>query len=151
MLNEGPKTPPPQAFAESVAQSDGYELAAAQTALAQSRHPQVRAFAQQMIADHERLAQELRDAAKAAGLEPPFPHVGADQARFLMGLQSLRGDQFDREYGRQQMLAHTSALATLRSYAEKGSDSNLRSWAASSVPMIEHHLQTARQLVRSLQ
>jgi len=63
----------------------------------------------------------------------------------------LRGDQFDREYGRQQMLAHTSALATLRSYAEKGSDSNLRSWAASSVPMIEHHLQTARQLVRSLQ
>ena len=39
MLNEGPKTPKPQEFADTVAQSDGYELAAAQTALAQSRHP----------------------------------------------------------------------------------------------------------------
>ncbi len=150
MLNEGPKTPKPEEFAGSVAQSDGYELAAAQTALAQSRNPQVRAFAERMIADHERMAQELRDAAKASGLEPPMPHVGADQARFLASLQSLRGDEFDREYGRQQMLAHTSALTTMRSYAEKGSDSNLRRMAASSSPVIERHLQAARQLPQPL-
>ena len=150
MLHEGPMTPKPQEFAESVAQSDGYELAAAQTALAQSRNPQVRAFAGQMIADHENMARTLRDASKASGLEPPHPHVGADQARFLAGLQSLRGDEFDREYARQQMLAHTSALTTMRSYAAIGSDSNLRSLAASAAPVIEHHLQTARQLLQSL-
>ncbi len=91
----------------------------------------------------------MRDAAKASGLEPPRPHVGGDQARFLASLQSLRGDEFDREYGRQQMLAHTSALTMMRSYAEKGSDSNLRRMAASSAPIIERHLQTARQLLQS--
>lgn len=149
MTSEGPKTPKPQEFADSVAQSDGYELAAAQCALAQSRHPQVRAFAQRMIADHERMARELADAAKASGLKPPQPHVGGDQARFLGSLQSLRGEAFDREYGRQQMLAHASALVVLRGYAGKGTDANLRRVAASSVPVVEQHLQAARELQQS--
>lgn len=151
MLDQGPKTPQPHEFAESVAQSDGYELAAAQTALAQSRNPQVRAFAERMIADHERMSQALRDAAKASALEPPRPHVGGDQMRFLASLQSLRGNDFDREYGRQQMLAHTSALTLVRGYAEKGSDANLRRLAASAAPVIESHLQAARQLQQSLE
>ncbi|MFL6628434.1 MAG: DUF4142 domain-containing protein [Vitreoscilla sp.] len=150
MLNEGPKTPKPEEFARLVAQSDGYELAAAQTALAQSHNRQVRAFAERMIADHEHMARSLGDAAKAAGLEAPRPHVGGDQARFLTSLQSLRGDEFDREYGRQQMLAHTSALTVMRSYAEKGSDPNMRRMAASAAPLIERHLQAARQLVQAV-
>ncbi len=149
MLNEGPKTPKPQEFVESVAQSDGYELAAAQTALAQSRNAQVRTFAERMIADHENMARALADAAKASGLQPPHPRVGGDQARFLMSLQSLRGNEFDREYARQQMLAHTSALTMMRSYADKGSDANLRRMASSSAPVIERHLQAARQLQQS--
>jgi putative membrane protein len=149
MLNEGPKMPEPQEFAESVAESDGYELAAAQAALAQSLNPQVRGFAECMIADHAHMAQALRDAAKAAGLEPPHSQVGGDQARFLASLQGLRGDEFDREYSRQQMLAHTSALTVMRRYAEKGADSHLRRMAASAAPMIERHLQAARQLLQS--
>ena len=150
MLNEGPKAPKPDEFVDSVAQSDGYELAAAQTALAQSRNPQVRAFAERMMADHERMSQDLRDAAVAAGLKPPQPRVGGDQAWFLAALQSLRGAPFDREYGRQQMLAHTSTLTVMRSYADKGTDPSLRRMAASSVPIVERHLQTARQLHQSL-
>ena len=150
MRTEGPKTPKPQEFADSMAQSDGYELAAAQTALAQSRNPQVRAFAERMIADHEHMERALRAAIGASGLEPPRPQVGGDLSSFLAGLQSLRGDEFDREYSRQQMLAHTSALTVVRSYAQKGSDANLRSMAISSAPMIERHLQAVRQLQQSL-
>lgn len=150
MINEGPKMPNPQEFADSVAQSDGYEFAAAKTALAQSRNPKVRAFAERMIADHENTERALRDAAKASGLKPPHPQVGGDQASYLASLQSLRGDEFDREYGRQQMLAHTSALTLMRSYAQKGSDANLRRMAATSSPMMERHLQSACELQKSL-
>jgi len=150
MLNEGPKTPKPPEFAESAAQSEGYELAAARTALAQSRNPHVRAFAELMIADHTNLWQSLLEAVRASKLAPPRLHVGNDQAHFLYSLQSLRGDDFDREYGRQQTLAHTSALATMRSYAQGGSDANLRRMAAAAAPIIERHLQAARQLQESV-
>jgi putative membrane protein len=149
MLNEGPKMPNPQEFADSVAQSDGYEFAAAQTALAQSRNPQVRAFAERMIADHENTERALRVAAQSSGLNPPHPQVGGDQASYLASLQSLRGDEFDREYSRQQVLAHTSALTLMRSYAQNGSDANLRRMAESSSPRIERHLQSARELQKS--
>ena len=150
MLHEGPQPLKPAEFAESAAQSDGYELAAAQTALGQSRNPQVRAFAERMVADHLILANALRDAASASGLRPPNPHVGGDQARFLASLQSARGVEFDREYGRQQVLAHTSALTVMRTYAEKGSDPNLRQMATTAASIVERHLQTARQLQQSL-
>jgi putative membrane protein len=150
MPDEGPRTPTPQEFAQAMAQSDGYELAAAQDALAQSRDPRVRAFADQMLADHGRTAQALRAAAQAAGIEPPQPHVGGEQMRFLASLQSLRGAEFDREYARQQVLAHTSALTTARGYAQKGSDPHLRGAAASAAPVIEHHLQMARQMKDAL-
>lgn len=150
MLNEGPRTPTAQEFAQSAAQSDGYELAAAQAALAQSRSAQVRAFAEQMLAEHARTAQMLRDAALAAGLAPPRPHVGGDQMRFLASLQSLRGGDFDREYARQQVLAHTSALTTMRGYVAKGTEPNLRRAAALFVPTIEHHLTSARQMKDAL-
>ncbi|MBW8756316.1 MAG: DUF4142 domain-containing protein, partial [Burkholderiales bacterium] len=53
-------------------------------------------------------------------------------------------------YARQQMLAHSGALAMMRGYAEKGSDANLRRLADSSAPIIERHLQSARQLMQAL-
>lgn len=148
MLQEGPRPPGPEEFAQSAAQSDSYELAAAQAALAQSRNPRVRAFAERMIADHENMARALRDAVKASGLEPPHAHVGGDQARFLAALQSVRGVAFDGEYARQQVLVHSSALAMMRSYAEKGSDPNLRRMASSAAPAIERHLASARQMLQ---
>ncbi|MGI4776531.1 MAG: DUF4142 domain-containing protein [Janthinobacterium lividum] len=150
MLNEGPRASTPQEFAQSAAQTDGYESAAAQTALAQSRSPQVRKFAEQMLADHARTGQAVRDAALASGLAPPEPHMGGDQMRFLASLQSLRGTEFDREYARQQVLVHTSALTTMRSYAAKGSDPNLRRAAVFALPIIDHHLQMARQMKDAL-
>ena len=149
MSKQGPQPPKPQAFAESLAQADGYEIAAAQAALAQSHSPQIRQFAERMITDHEHMAAALRDAAMASGLQQPPPHVGGDQARFLTSLQSLSGAEFDREYSRQQMLAHTSTMATMQGYVCAGTDANLRRLAASSLPAIEQHLQAARELMRS--
>ena len=150
MLNEGPRVSNPQEFAQSVAQSQGYELIAARCALAQSRSPQVRMFAERMLVDHARIGKAMHEAALASGLVPPQPHVGGDQMRFLASLQSLRGTGFDREYARQQMLVHTSASTTMRSYAAKGSDANLRRSALVAIPIIEHHLQMARQMKDAL-
>lgn len=150
MLNEGPRASTPQEFAQSAAQSNGYEMAAAQAALAQSSNPHVRIFAKQMLADHARIEKALREAALASAMAPSQPHVGGDQMRFLASLQSLRGTDFDREYARQQVLVHTSVLTTTRSYATKGSDANLRRAAAIAVPIIKHHLQMARQMKDAL-
>jgi putative membrane protein len=143
---------PPSAkdFALSVAQSDQYEIAAAQDASTQSRNPQVRAFAQEMIQDHRRLSESLRQAAAASRLTPPFPAMSSDQAAMLSALQSLRGADFDKAYAKQQVIAHQAALDVELSYADGGADPVLRRAAQSSLPTIQHHLDMAQQLTAAL-
>jgi putative membrane protein len=147
------QTPIPPAardFAMSAAQSDQYEIEAAHDAAAQSRNPQVRAFAREMIEDHTRSGEALRQAATAAGLPPPPAAMSGDEAKMLAALQSLTGPDFDEAYIRQQILAHDQALAVEQSYAQSGSDATLRQAAQATIPIIQRHLEMARQIGESL-
>jgi len=142
--------PPPPYFVLAAAQSDQYEIAAAEDALAQSRNPQVRAFAQRMIDDHTQSRDALRQAAMASGLPPPLPAMDSDQAALLASLQGLRGADFDKTYAKQQILAHRQALAVEQSFASAGADPTLRRVAGADVPMIQHHLELAQQMRAAL-
>jgi putative membrane protein len=138
-------------FAAGAVQSDEYEIQAAQDALAQSRNPDVRTFAEAMIRDHGRSQNEVRDAATASGLPPPPPAMNGEQAAMLSALQGLRLVEFDRAYARQQVLAHQQALAVEQSYASEGADPNVRRAAQTTVPMIQHHLKMAQQMKAALE
>ena len=147
------QTPIPPAasdFALMAAQSDEYEIQAGRTVAVQATDPRVRSFAEEMINDHTRTSQSLRQAVASSGLQPPPPALSSDQARLLSALQSLRGAEFDRTYARQQVLAHEGALAVVHSYAGSGSDPNLRRAAQTAVPLIQHHLDMAQKLRAAL-
>ncbi len=145
-----PIPPPANDFAMMSAQSDAYEIQAGRDAAVQGVDPRIRSFGEQMVADHTRSSEALRQAAVASGLPPPPDAMGPDQARMLSALQSLRGPDFDRAYAKQQALAHHQALAVQQSYAAAGGDPNLRRAAQQAVPMIQQHLQMAEQLRSAL-
>jgi putative membrane protein len=145
----GAQTPIPPStpdFALAAVQSNQYEIGAAELARAQSKDPRIQAFAEQMIEDHGRANQSLLQAVTASGLTPPPPAMSSDQASLLAALQSLRGRDFDKTYAKQQVLAHSQALAVEQSYAASGADANLRKAAQADVPMIRHHLEAAQQI-----
>ena len=141
-----PIPPSPKDFVMAASQSDQYEILAAHLALVQAQDPHVRAFAEGMIQDHTRLTADLRQAAKAAGLPPVGLGMSSDQAAFLSGLQSLRGAEFDKAYARQQELMHAQAVAVEGSFAEMGTEANLKRAAQAALPLIQDHLTMARQL-----
>ena len=133
-------------FVQAAGESDTFEIMEARTALAESKDPQVLAFAQQMIRDHSRTSQALAEATTRTGLKPRPMAVSASQAPFLASLQSLRGRDFDRAYWRQQALAHRSALAEEQHYAAAGDAPAIRQAAAAAVPIIRAHLAMAEQM-----
>lgn len=137
-------------FVQAAAQSDQFEIMEAQTALAQSADPQVRAFAQQMIQAHQQTSASLVQAATGAGLKPPKPGLAGDQSMFLAALQSQRGPDFDKTYVRQQVLAHSAALAVEQAYAASGDNAAIKQVAASTVPIISSHLQMAETMKASM-
>lgn len=133
-------------FVQMAGESDTFEIMEARTALAESKDPEVLAFARAMIRDHAETSKTLREATERAGLKPPPMAVGAGQSPFLAALQSLRGRDFDRAYWRQQALAHRSALVVEQRYAETGDTPVIRAAAAAAVPLIEQHLAMAERM-----
>jgi putative membrane protein len=138
-------------YIAAAGQSDTFEMLEADTALTQSKDPQVRAFAEQMLRDHAQLSQALSQAAASAGVMPPPTIVGADQAPLLAGLQSLSGADFDRAYWQHQALAHRSALTVTQHYAANGDSAPVRRAASAAIPIITAHLSMAEQMQAQFQ
>ena len=145
-----PIPPSPRDFVLAASQSDRYEILAAHVAKVQGRDPRVQAFATDMIRDHTRLTEDLRQAALASGLQAPDAGLSSDEAALLSGLQSLRGVEFDKTYARQQVVAHTRAAAVEESFGDAGADPNLRRVAQAALPTIRKHLRDAQQLRAAL-
>jgi putative membrane protein len=137
---------PTREFLQAVANSDQFEIAEAQTVLTQSTNPDVRAFATRMLQDHQQHAQAVVDAAARSGLKPPEMAMSADQAQWLGALQSVKGVDFDKLYVRQQMLAHSSALAVVQIYATAGDYPEVRQMATSTLPLLTAHGDMVNQL-----
>ena len=136
------------AYVEMAASSDMYEIQSSQIAASRAQNPAMRSFAQMMISDHTNLSQQLMVAAQAAGLPPMTPRLLPMHADMLAGLQARSGADFDREYGRQQLLAHQQALALHSNYASRGDTPALRVVAGSAVPVVTRHLNMVREWPR---
>ena len=144
------KPPSAQDFANAVGESDAYEIAAARVAQVEAKDGRLRTFASQMIRDHMATKEALTSASTRSGLKPPPDSLNTDDARLLYSLQSLKGDDFDRAYLTQQVVAHQGALTVIEQYASRGTDTNLKHAAATALPMIRHHLGMAEQLRSSI-
>ena len=140
-----PGVPSTRDFVAAAAQSDGFEIAEARTALIQTQDPHVRAFAQEMIQAHTQTRQALQAAAAKAGAQTP-EGLSGDQQRMLGALQSQRGPEFDRTYLKQQVIAPREAYVGQQGYAAQGADPDLRQAARSALPVIARHLAMAERL-----
>jgi putative membrane protein len=142
----GDMTPTDRAgYVQMAAASDLFEMQSSNLARTRAQSPDVRQFAEMMIADHTQTTAQLTAAANAAGT-PPDPRLLPMQVDMMNQLQGASAADFDRVYMTQQVQAHEMALALHSNYARSGDNANLRSVAATATPIIEHHLGRARQL-----
>jgi len=135
------ETPPnAQEFAQRVAMSDMYELAAARVAMKRAEGTPTREFAQMMITDHTRSSQALKEAVAASGQTLAMPDkLDAEHQAQVDILESLSGADFDREYISQQTAAHRKAQVLLKAYGGAGDNAELRQFAQSTIPAIQKH------------
>jgi predicted outer membrane protein len=88
-------------------------------------------------------------AAATGGGAPVYaagPTLDARHANMLNRLVAARGAQFDRLYGQMQVAAHREAVALFSTYAQAGTDPNLRVFAQQALPHLQNHLALARSL-----
>jgi putative membrane protein len=136
------------AYVAMAGASDLYEIQSSQLALTKAQRPEVRQFAQMLVTHHTQTTQQVTAAAAAAGLTPPPPQLMPMHAQMIAALEAASAASFDSTYLSQQILAHEQALALHGNYARNGNAPALKAAAAAAVPIVQSHLDQARQLNR---
>ncbi|MEO6256798.1 MAG: DUF4142 domain-containing protein [Sphingomicrobium sp.] len=128
-------------FANAVAASDMFEIESAKLAADKATTPAIKAFAAQLVTDHQKSTVELK--AAAAKATPPLtviPVLDAEQQGLIDQLKGANGDDFERRFVDQQSNAHQKALALLQNYAAKGDSAPLKDFASKAVTVVQGHL-----------
>ena len=143
LIGVAPKT---EDFVQEAATSDMFEIASSQ--LAVERGDDVtKAFAQQMVSDHQKTTDELKGLVTRGKVTAPLPTaMTSSQQSMLDKLNGLQGADFNKQYHADQEAAHEDAVDLFKRYGDEGDNADLKAWAASTRPALEHHLQMAKDL-----
>jgi len=136
----------PQGFVDTTAASDMYEVEAARMAQEKGQSDAVKQFAQMMIDDHTTSSENLMAAAGQVSGITVAPRMTAMQQQMLRELQNTGTEAFDGVYKQQQINAHQQTLNVLQNYAQSGTEEPLKSFAATTAPVVEMHLAAANEL-----
>jgi putative membrane protein len=138
-----------RSFATKAAAAGTAEIADAQVALKNSSRQDVKDFAQRMVQDHTKAADQLKSIAGSEGITLASAESAADK-KDTDALQKLNGAAFDQKYIQGQRTAHKQAVALFATESKSGKDGQLKSFAGQTLPTLQDHLKmiTAMPLVQ---
>jgi putative membrane protein len=129
-------------FAMKAAQGGMAEVKLGQLATQKASSQDVKSFGQQMVDDHSKAGDELKALASRKGITIPDGLNAKDQATYDK-LSKLSGADFDRAYMKDMVADHKTDVGEFRRESTRGTDPDLKAWAAKTLPTLEHHLQMA--------
>ncbi|MCJ8520696.1 putative membrane protein [Pseudorhizobium tarimense] len=139
-----PKT---EDFVLEAASSDMFEIESSKLALERASDDQTKIFAQQMIDDHQKTSNELKQLVESGKVEAEIPAKMMDaHQEMLDDLKEAQGEEFTKAYHSAQEDVHEDAVDLFQRYGSEGDNAELKAWAAKTAPALEHHLQMAEQL-----
>lgn len=134
------------AFMKQAAENNHAEIASSQLATQKATDPAVKAFAQQMVADHGKTGQELAALASAKGVELPDGPSMMQKAKLKL-LEGADGADFDRRYSETMGLAaHRDTVKLFQKASADARDAEVKAFATKTLPALQHHLEMAQKL-----
>lgn len=138
-------------FVSKVAVSNKFEIDTSQLALQYAKNDRVKQFAQQMIKDHEKAGNDFKAALKQAAVDPPADRLDVPHTAKYVKLRAFTTEAgFDSAYVDEQVTAHEDAVALFRAYSADGPTMALKSFATETLPTLEGHLKSIKEIQASL-
>jgi putative membrane protein len=135
------------------------EVQLGKMAMERAASPEVKAFGQLMVADHSKAGDELKQVASQLKIQPPA-QLDQKHQDLADRLAKLSGAEFDREYMAAMVKGHEEVLSKVKAQAGPSRPTDtavgttggaegaraLTAWAAKAQPVVEQHLQRARDI-----
>ncbi len=130
-------------FAIAAADGGMIEVKLGQLAQNNGSSAKVKEMGKMMETDHSKAGDELIVWAMKHGVSLPTEMSADKQARYN-SFTSKKGVAFDKAYASFMIEDHEMDIQAFKKQADEGSNSELKSWAAGKLPLLEHHLEMAK-------
>jgi putative membrane protein len=114
------------------------EIAIGRLAATQAKSPDVKAFANKMVADHTKAEAQLMQLVQARGFR--IPHEATDPPVEDMMLKKETAMDFDRMYVHMMVPDHRQTVQLFEKYALTGKDPDVNAFARQTLPALKDHL-----------
>ncbi|MFN7023010.1 MAG: DUF4142 domain-containing protein [Pseudorhizobium sp.] len=139
--------PSTEDFVLQAASSDMFEIESSRLAIERASDDATKTFAQQMLDDHQKTSNELKQLVEGGNISAQIPTAMTDAHQEMLDeLKGLQGAEFTEEYHSAQEDVHEDAVDLFQRYGSEGENAELKAWAAKTVPALQHHLQMAEQM-----
>jgi len=130
-------------FFKEAAQGGMAEVTLGQMAANKAESETVKSFGQQMVTDHGKANQELKDLAVAESVTLPT-EMSTDAKALQKKLSSLSGTEFDKTYMEEMLRDHKKDIAAFQEQAQQGKDLEVKNWAEKTLPTLQEHYALAQ-------
>jgi len=121
------------------------EVDLGQLAASKASDADVKQFGQRMVDDHGKANDELKSWASSKSVMLPTELDSkhkADHAR----LEKLSGAAFDKAYMAAMVADHNEDVAAFQRAAKSAKDSELKAWVAKTLPTLQDHQKSAKEI-----
>jgi putative membrane protein len=138
-----------EAFVRVAVRGGLAEIKLGKLAMDQGSNEGVKAFGTRMVAEHTKVGDQLKEAAKEENIGLPTDIAAKDQANYDR-LSKLSGGDFDQAYAQEMVKDHQQDLRDFQREANHGNDDVIRSFASETVPTIQQHLDQAKEMLKAV-
>jgi len=117
-------------------------------AAAKGSSEDVRQFGHKLVDDHTKTNDRLKEVAGKANIEIPDSLDSKHQSQ-VDKIAKLSGPEFDKAFLKQQLKEQESEVRDFSDEAQGGTDPNVKTFAAGTLPDLQHQLETAKTLNKS--
>jgi putative membrane protein len=105
----------------------------------------VKSFGQKMVDDHSKANDQLQQLASQKGVTLS-PTLSPTKKGDVNKLAKLSGAAFDRTYVSMMVKDHKKDVADFQKESSKGKDSDVKSWASTTLPTLQDHLKMVQDI-----
>jgi putative membrane protein len=108
-------------------------------------NPRVKNFGSMMVRDHTKANEELKSIASQKNIQLPAS-MDDQHMNNVNELKKKQGAELDKDYMRDMVDDHEKDVDKFRKQSENGKDSEIKAFAAKTLPVLQMHLDSAKTI-----
>jgi len=136
-------------FAEFALNTNLVELKFSELATTKGFSPEVKNLAQQIITDHKKADDLLKQITAGKSVSAPT-QLSEDQQKDYNKLKDMEGEAFDKAYTDCMVKDHKKAIDQYEKQTKKGNNTELRAFATNTLPSLNHHKNMADETCKKM-